>query len=178
MTAVVLQSKVIYYIDVYVNVNQGIQTDMPDITQALSDSFLRSNALDPLDDGLKTYTISQLAKEFDITTRAIRFYESEGLLTPEREGRSRLYSQRDHTRLKLILRGKRLGFSLDEIGEMFDLYESSTGELAQLRHVLDKIGERKQILKQQLEDIQLSLHELKEFDAQCKHRLLQMRNNH
>lgn len=83
---------------------------MPDITQALSDSFLRSNALDPLDDGLKTYTISQLAKEFDITTRAIRFYESEGLLTPEREGRSRLYSQRDHTRLKLILRGKRVTF--------------------------------------------------------------------
>lgn len=151
---------------------------MPDTTQALSASFLRSNALDPLDDGLKTYTISQLAKEFDITTRAIRFYESEGLLTPEREGRNRLYSQRDHTRLKLILRGKRLGFSLDEIGEMFDLYDSSTGELAQLRHVLDKIGERKQILKQQLEDIQLSLHELKEFEAQCRHRLTQMRSNH
>ena len=116
---------------------------MPDTTQALSDSFLRSNALDPLDDGLKTYTISQLAKEFDITTRAIRFYESEGLLTPER-----------------------------------DLYDSSTGELAQLRHVLDKIGERKQILKQQLEDIQLSLHELKEFEAQCRSRLQQMRSNH
>ncbi|OFE13944.1 MerR family transcriptional regulator [Pseudohongiella acticola] len=119
-----------------------------------------------------------MAKEFDITTRAIRFYESEGLLTPVREGRNRLYSQRDHTRLKLILRGKRLGFSLDEIGEMFDLYDSATGELAQLRHVLDKIGERKQVLRQQLEDIQLSLHELKEFETLCKHRLSQMRSNH
>jgi len=151
---------------------------MPDITQVFSDSFLRSNALDPHDTGTKTYTISQLAREFDITTRAIRFYESEGLLNPEREGRNRLYSQRDHTRLKLILRGKRLGFSLDEIGEMFDLYDSSTGELAQLRHVVDKIDTRKQILKQQLEDIQLSLHELKEFETQCKHRLRQMRSNH
>tara|TARA_R110002072_G_scaffold142853_1_gene288515 strand:+ start:94962 stop:95417 length:456 start_codon:yes stop_codon:yes gene_type:complete len=151
---------------------------MPDITQVFSDSFLRSNALDPRDTGTKTYTISQLAREFDITTRAIRFYESEGLLNPEREGRNRLYSQRDHTRLKLILRGKRLGFALDEIGEMFDLYDSSTGELAQLRHVVDKIDTRKQILKQQLEDIQLSLHELKEFETQCKHRLRQMRSNH
>ncbi|ALO45540.1 MerR family transcriptional regulator [Pseudohongiella spirulinae] len=151
---------------------------MPDITDVLSDTFLRSNALDPRDTGSRTYTISQLAKEFDITTRAIRFYESEGLLNPEREGRNRLYSQRDHTRLKLILRGKRLGFSLDEIGEMFELYDSPIGELAQLRHVLDKIDERKQILKQQLEDIQLSLHELKEFESQCKHRLRQMRSSH
>jgi DNA-binding transcriptional MerR regulator len=151
---------------------------MPDITDVLSDTFLRSNALDPRDTGSRTYSISQLAKEFDITTRAIRFYESEGLLNPEREGRNRLYSQRDHTRLKLILRGKRLGFSLDEIGEMFELYDSPIGELAQLRHVLDKIDERKQILKQQLEDIQLSLHELKEFETQCKHRLRQMRSSH
>lgn len=151
---------------------------MPDITDVLSDTFLRSNALDPRDTGSRTYSISQLAREFDITTRAIRFYESEGLLNPEREGRNRLYSQRDHTRLKLILRGKRLGFSLDEIGEMFELYDSPIGELAQLRHVLDKIDERKQILKQQLEDIQLSLHELKEFESQCKHRLKQMRSSH
>ncbi|MDP2091646.1 MAG: MerR family transcriptional regulator, partial [Pseudohongiella sp.] len=92
---------------------------MSDLTQILSDSFLRSNALDPRDNhGHKLYTISELAKEFDITTRAIRFYESEGLLNPDRDGRNRLYSQRDHTRLKLILRGKRLGFALEEIREM------------------------------------------------------------
>lgn len=151
---------------------------MSDITQVLSDSFLRSNALDPRECGHKIYTISQLAKEFDITTRAIRFYESEGLLNPEREGRNRLYSQRDHTRLKLILRGKRLGFSLVEIGEMFDLYDSATGELAQLRHVVDKVEARKSVLRQQLEDIQLSLHELKEFESQCRQRLQQMRSNH
>ena len=152
---------------------------MPDISQVLSDTFLRTNALDPRESGNKTYSISQLAKEFDITTRAIRFYESEGLLSPEREGRNRLYSQRDHTRLKLILRGKRLGFSLDEIGALFELYDSSsTGELAQLSRVLEKIEERKQILKQQLEDIQLSLHELKEFERQCRQRLRQMRSNH
>lgn len=151
---------------------------MPDITQIFSDTFLRSNALDPNDEGQRTYSISDLAKEFDITTRAIRFYESEGLLNPQRDGRNRLYSQRDHTRLKLILRGKRLGFALDEIGQMFELYDSPIGELAQLRHVLDKIEQRKQVLKQQLEDIQLSLHELKEFESQCRNRLKQMRSNH
>jgi DNA-binding transcriptional MerR regulator len=152
---------------------------MSDITQILSDSFLRSNALDPRDNrGHKTYTISDLAREFDITTRAIRFYESEGLLNPDRDGRNRLYSQRDHTRLKLILRGKRLGFSLEEIREMFDLYDSATGELAQLRHVIDKIQARKNVLQQQMEDIHLSLHELKEFESQCRNRLRQMRSNH
>jgi DNA-binding transcriptional MerR regulator len=151
---------------------------MQDITQILSETILRSKALDPHEDGHRTYTISDLSKEFDITTRAIRFYESEGLLNPEREGRNRLYSQRDHTRLKLILRGKRLGFALDEIGEMFELYDSPIGELAQLSRVLEKIEQRKQVLKQQLEDIQLSLHELKEFESQCKHRLKQMRSNH
>lgn len=152
---------------------------MADPTQILSDSFLRSNALDPRDNnGNKLYSISELAKEFDITTRAIRFYESEGLLNPERDGRNRLYSQRDHTRLKLILRGKRLGFALEEIREMFEFYDSATGELAQLRHVLDKVEARKLVLRQQMEDIQLSLHELKEFETQCRTRLRQMRNNH
>ncbi len=172
-----------YYIDVNVNVNRRLTCiedhPMSDLTQILSDSFLRSNALDPRDNhSQKLYTISELAKEFDITTRAIRFYESEGLLNPERDGRNRLYSQRDHTRLKLILRGKRLGFALEEIREMFELYDSATGELAQLRHVLDKVEARKLVLRQQMEDIQLSLHELKEFESQCRSRLRQMRNNH
>jgi DNA-binding transcriptional MerR regulator len=172
-----------YYIDVNVNVNRRLtsieEPPMSDPTQILSDSFLRSNALDPRDNnGNKLYSISELAKEFDITTRAIRFYESEGLLNPQRDGRNRLYSQRDHTRLKLILRGKRLGFALEEIREMFEFYDSATGELAQLRHVLEKVEARKLVLRQQMEDIQLSLHELKEFETQCRNRLRRMRNNH
>ncbi len=142
--------------------------------QILSNRFLRDNALNPHDDGSKTYTISDLAKEFDITTRTIRFYEIEGLLMPTRDGRNRLYSQRDHTRLKLILRGKRLGFSLEEIREMFALYDSAPGEQAQLTHILGKVESRKNLMKQQLEDIQLSLHELKEFENQCRLRLREM----
>jgi DNA-binding transcriptional MerR regulator len=142
--------------------------------QVLSPRFLRDNALNPNEEGSRIYTISELAREFDVTTRAIRFYESEGLLNPARDGRSRLYSQRDHTRLKLILRGKRLGFSLEEVREMFNLYDSAPGEQAQLTHILGKVTARKHVLKQQLEDIQLSLHELKEFETQCRQRLRDM----
>ena len=150
-----------------------------EITRILNDSFLRTNALEPSDNrGHKTWTISDLAREFDITTRAIRFYESEGLLMPAREGRNRLYSQRDYTRLKLILRGKRLGFSLEDIRETFELYDSATGELAQLQLVLEKIQARKNLLQRQLEDIHLSLHELKEFETQCRGRLRLMRSSH
>jgi len=145
---------------------------------SLNESCLRTRTLDPHDKGLKTYGISALAREFDITTRTIRFYESEGLLTPRRKGRTRLYSQRDHTRLKLILRGKRLGFSLTEVREMFDLYDSEPGELAQLNHVLDKVAQRKATLEQQLEDIHLTLLELGEFEAQCRSRLEEMRHRH
>ena len=90
----------------------------------------------------KLYSISSLSKEFDVTTRTIRFYEDAGLLTPVRQGRNRLYTVRDRTRLKLILRGKRLGFSLNEIGEMFRLYDSEPGEVGQLNHILDKIAEK------------------------------------
>jgi DNA-binding transcriptional MerR regulator len=147
---------------------------MSDTLQILSTRYLRANALDPHDAGSGTYTISALATEFDITTRAIRFYEIEGLLMPSREGRTRLYSQRDHTRLKLILRGKRLGFSLEEIREMFALYDSAPGEKAQLEHVLSKVDARRNILRQQMEDIQLSLHELNEFETQCRQRLQEM----
>lgn len=149
-----------------------------DNTGTLTDSYLRARTLDPHDKGLKTYNISALAGEFDITTRAIRFYESEGLLTPRRDGRTRLYSQRDYTRLKLILRGKRLGFSLTEVREMFDLYDSEPGELAQLDHVLDKVAQRKAMLEQQLEDIHLTLLELGEFENQCRNRLREMRHRH
>lgn len=122
----------------------------------------------------KLYTISDLSKEFDVTTRAIRFYEDAGLLAPLREGRNRLYSVRDRTRLKLILRGKRLGFSLNEIGEMFQLYDSEPGETAQLNLILEKITEKMDLLERQLEDIQIVMQELEEFRTQCRERLEQM----
>lgn len=122
----------------------------------------------------KLYSISDLSKEFDVTTRAIRFYEDAGLLSPLREGRSRYYTVRDRTRLKLILRGKRLGFSLNEIGEMFRLYDAEPGEVAQLNHILDKINEKMHLLERQLEDVQIVMQELQEFRQQCRERLEQM----
>ncbi len=115
-----------------------------------------------------------MSKEFDITTRTIRFYEDAGLLSPLREGRRRYYTVRDRTRLKLILRGKRLGFSLNEIGEMFRLYDSEPGEVAQLNHILDKITDKMNLLERQLEDIRIVMQELQEFKQQCRQRLEQM----
>ena len=122
----------------------------------------------------KLYSISDLSKEFDVTTRAIRFYEDASLLSPLRQGRNRYYTVRDRTRLKLILRGKRLGFSLNEIGEMFRLYDSEPGEVAQLNHILDKITDKVNLLERQLEDIQIVMQELQEFRQQCRERLEQM----
>lgn len=122
----------------------------------------------------KLYSISDLSKEFDVTTRAIRFYEDAGLLSPLRQGRNRYYTIRDRTRLKLVLRGKRLGFSLNEIGEMFRLYDAEPGEVAQLNHILDKINEKMHLLERQLEDVQIVMQELQEFRQQCRERLEQM----
>lgn len=107
-----------------------------------------------------TYSISDLAKEFDVTTRTIRFYEDEGLLTPERRGQTRIYSVRDRVLLKLILRGKRLGFSLAECGELFKLYDPEHGNLAQLHLMLDKLTLRRSAMEQQLNDIKLMQIEL------------------
>src|SRR4051812_44019732 len=89
------------------------------------------------------FTISQLAREFALTTRAIRFYEDEGLITPMREGRARLYSERERVRVKLILRGKRLGLSLSEIRELFDLYSEASNERAQLTKFLQILADRR-----------------------------------
>ena len=112
-----------------------------------------------------------------MTTRAIRFYEDAGLLSPLRQGRNRYYTVRDRTRLKLILRGKRLGFSLGEIGEMFRLYDSDPSEVAQLHHILDKITDKMNLLERQLEDIRIVMQELQEFRQQCQERLEQMSDN-
>ncbi len=118
-----------------------------------------------------TYSISELAKEFDITTRTIRFYEDEGLLSPARRGRTRVYTPRDRVRLKLVLRGKRLGFSLTEIGDIINMYDSESGESGQLEYFLSKIDERRAVLQRQREDIDITLQELAAIEAQCRGRL-------
>ncbi len=122
-----------------------------------------------------THTITDLAREFDITTRTIRFYEDQGLIAPHRQGQARIYHARDRVRLKLILRGKRLGFSLKEIAEILDLYDADPSEVSQLRLFLDKIGERRALLMQQREDIDIILQELDAVERQCRERLMERR---
>ncbi len=101
----------------------------------------------------RLYSISALAQEFALTTRAIRFYEDEGLIAPVRRGRVRMYGERERVRIKLILRGKRLGLSLSEIRELFDLYAATRNERAQLAKFLQMLADRRAMLLQQREDI-------------------------
>jgi DNA-binding transcriptional MerR regulator len=114
-----------------------------------------------------SYTIAELAREFDVTTRTIRFYEAEGLIAPARSGQRRIFSPRDRVRLRLILRGKRLGFSLGEIREIIDLYDKAPGEAGQLRFFLAKIRDRRAALERQRTDIAETLAELAEVEARC-----------
>jgi DNA-binding transcriptional MerR regulator len=123
-----------------------------------------------------TYTISDLAREFALTTRAIRFYEDEGLIAPRRSGRSRIYGERERVRIKLILRGKRLGLSLSEIRELLDLYETTHSERPQLRKFLEVLAERRARLQQQKEDIAIVLAEIDSLERQCRKRLRQAGN--
>ncbi len=108
----------------------------------------------------RRYTITQLSKEFDVTARTLRFYEDKGLLHPARRGQSRIFSYRDRGRLKLILQGKRVGFSLTEIKEMLDLYDLRDGQVTQLRVALDKFGDRIEHLERQKEDIEGAIADL------------------
>ena len=114
------------------------------------------------------YSISELSKEFDITTRSIRFYEDQGLLMPARKGQTRIYNQRDRVRLKLILRGKRLGFSLAETGRLFELYDADKSSAKQLTSIMDLIAKKKSDLKQQLDDINAVLIELNDLEDNCQ----------
>jgi DNA-binding transcriptional MerR regulator len=109
----------------------------------------------------RTYTIRQLTKEFSVTARTLRFYEDEGLIGPERRGQTRIYSNRDRARIILILRGRRVGFSLAEIREILELYNARDGGMAQLIHSRKKFAERVKTLEQQKIDIEESLIELK-----------------
>ncbi len=115
----------------------------------------------------ETYGIAELAREFDVTTRTIRFYEDKGLLEPLRKGQRRIYAARDRVRLRLIMRGKRLGFSLEEIRELIDLYDVDPTEVTQLRHFLEKIREHKVVLTRQQSDIHETLNEMERIETQC-----------
>jgi DNA-binding transcriptional MerR regulator len=115
-----------------------------------------------------SYTITELAAEFDITPRAIRFYEDVGLLAPQRVGRNRVYTLRDRTRLKLTLRGKRLGLSLLEIKQLVDLYDSAADTRPQLSAFLGVLGAHRLQLEQQREDIEITLAEISQHEARCR----------
>ena len=119
-----------------------------------------------LDSATETFGIAQLAREFSITTRAIRFYEDKGMLAPARDGQRRVYSARDRVRLRLIMRGKRLGFALEEIRELIDLYDSDPTEVSQLRLFLEKIREHRSQLRQQRDDIAETLAEMEKLEAE------------
>lgn len=115
----------------------------------------------------ETYTITELAKEFDITTRAIRFYEDQGLISPHREGQKRIYSPKDRVRLKLILRGKRLGFTLAESRALIDMYDPNSDNQKQLHQFLSILDEKESLLEQQLQDIEYMKIELRDARARC-----------
>ena len=119
-------------------------------------------------DAARTFTITELAHEFDVTPRAIRFYEDMGLLTPARDGRNRVYAQRDRTRLKLTLRGKRLGLSLQEVKQLVDMYESPSDTAQQLQAFLGVLQAHRGLLEQQLEDIEVTLAEISQHEERCQ----------
>lgn len=120
----------------------------------------------------ETFTISELGKEFGITTRAIRFYEDKQLLSPVRQGQKRVYSRSDRTRLKLLLRGKRLGWPLEEIRTVLNMYDADhVGELKQLEYTCRKIKESREILKQQQKDIDAALRDLQQIETRCQARI-------
>jgi DNA-binding transcriptional MerR regulator len=117
------------------------------------------------------FSISDLAREFDITPRAIRFYEDQGLLAPRRDGQRRIYTPRDRTRLKLTLRGKRLGLTLSEIRELIDMYEPGRDERPQLERFLAVLEAHRASLLQQRSDIEAQLSELQAFEKKVKKQL-------
>ena len=116
----------------------------------------------------QTLTIGELAREFDLTTRAIRFYEDCGLLTPQRAGRNRVYTQRDRTRLKLTLRGKRLGLTLAEVKDLVDMYESPRDTLPQLKKFLVVLAAHREQLEQQLADLHATLDEVRSHEKEAR----------
>lgn len=124
----------------------------------------------------RTYSIGELAKLFEVTPRTIRFYEQEGLLEPERRGQTRIYHDKDRVRLKLTLRGKRLGFSLAEIREVIELYDAMPdGNARQLQRLLEILAEKRANMERQLEDIRLMQRELDDVEVRCQEALDNLR---
>ena len=119
----------------------------------------------------ETFGISELADEFGVTTRTVRFYEDKGLISPSRDGQRRIYSSRDRVRLRLIMRGKRLGFTLSEIAEILALYDGPRGEAKQLGFLLEKIAERRAELLAKRQDIEASLRDLDGVARNCRKQL-------
>jgi DNA-binding transcriptional MerR regulator len=124
----------------------------------------------------ETYGIAELAREFGVTARTIRHYEDEGLIAPLRDGQRRVYRSRDRTRLRLILRGRRLGFALAEVREIVDLYDAAPGEAGQLELLLAKIAGRRAELEAKRADLEATLADLETVSKNCRKRLREMKN--
>ncbi|WP_274424326.1 MerR family transcriptional regulator [Chelativorans sp. YIM 93263] len=120
------------------------------------------------------YTITELTREFGISTRTLRFYEDEGLIHPVRRGRTRLYRPSDRHLLRQILRGRRLGFSVSEIREIIQIYKEPPGEVGQLHLLVEKIEEKRQALRQKRRDLEEALQELDEAEEACVERLAEL----
>lgn len=120
------------------------------------------------------YSIGELSREFDITPRSIRFYEEQGLLAPERNGQTRIYQKKDRVRLRLILRGKRLGFSLSEVKTLFDLYDDSSNSKPQLEAMLQMTQDKRAIMLQQMDDIKMLMNELDDVELRCREELAEL----
>ena len=119
----------------------------------------------------QTWTISQLSDEYDVTLRTIRHYEALGLLTPERRGTTRIYHRRDRIRLELILRGRRMGFSLEEIARIVNMYDEQPGEAGQLEYLLDQIDVRREELARMRADIDQTERDLDQLETRCRESL-------
>jgi DNA-binding transcriptional MerR regulator len=120
------------------------------------------------------YSITELTREFDISTRTLRFYEDEGLIRPARRGRTRLYRPADRHLLKQILRGKRLGFSINEIKDVLKMYREPPGEIGQLNLLISKVEEKREELRQKRRDIEETLAELNRVEETCVERLAEL----
>src|SRR3954471_19961371 len=125
--------------------------------------------------GGRTWTIAEVAEQFGVTHRTVRHYEDLGLITPERRGLQRIYHRRDRTRLNLILRGKRLGFPLEEVRTIIDLYDAPRGRASQLEYVLSQVDERRADLEQRRRDLDDTLKELDAFEDSCRADLERLR---